>query len=57
MVNAYIYSSFEFMKGNAPAIAEHLSPDVLADGRGSVQLKKHVCFEKVLRTLNLSACH
>ena len=39
--------------GDPPSVAEHLPSDVLADGRGPVQLEQHVGLQKVLSSVHL----
>ena len=36
----------------SPSVAKHLSSNVLADGRGSVKLQKHVGLQQVLRPVH-----
>ena len=51
-----INSGLQFMLWYPPAVAEHLSADVLADGGGPVQLEQHVGLQQVLGPVHLEVC-
>merc|ERR1719237_1097841 len=48
-----VNSRLQFVLRHSSAVAEHLSADVLAGWRGSVQLQQHVGLQQVLGTVNL----
>ena len=35
-----------------PAVAEHLPSNIFTDGSCSIQLKKHICLQQVLSSIN-----
>merc|ERR1719411_523395 len=45
--------SLKFMLRYSPAVAEHLSADILTDGGGPVQLEQHVGLQQVLGPVHL----
>lgn len=53
-MSTYIDALFKLMEWNSAIIAEHLTTDIFADWRRSVELQEHVGLQQVLCALNFA---